>query len=1013
MKSVKKSKKPIKTFKYIKNKKTIKRKRGRKNVHKKRTTLKKIHKQTGGDTPMSKIIKDINFFTDKDKVNYPDIEEYLNPIYGVIMRECGYIKNNYYLSKLRVEKTRQPQTREMKFIGQITTFVDIVRPTKDIYNISPYSFGRYMAILYFYNETKNKIVYELLINKLLLDNKLDANFATPFKLLSGHLNPNNPNETTSKEIFHILLYCLWWCSNDMNGIIQYYKGLNHTFQELNSKALDFSYTLDFSNKTILFEFTKSAIKKVNEEDLAKTYPEDVNASDGDKAARKHSINDAKQKLTRDYTVARQLVDIGTIIEGLNQKEFTLDNFANDDNKKQTNVRVIKEVIRAVNKTLEDVREFPIVVLNPQQHSHTFENIVCGIVSISNPFKIMKDTSYVKSFSDEVKSVSGVYKSPTYSDCVETTMRNLINFLLYDGAKFKFDIDKIKDIKDINPQTLRYYEVFGSLEKQSSSTEQDIYSQKLIAADAWSYLIIFHANQNIKFSKKSTIKGTPHEYEVDSGCMTVDETKPNFIQLLQNLLSPELFKNPENPKDIEEDFKKINKRIVSVHFSVNALKTGLGNIKIEYHDDDDKYSINISLESGHSYMTVQNYKNYKVPSEYKENKYISYLLHSTQGVTITDENYLWFKYTVETLEQRYNMGGITQLKFLEMLVSELGNDDVRHRIRDVHIDVDQITAENNFIYIDKATDLNNYSYTSHDFKFVDMIKNLTSWNRHLFKDTTIKALPDLTPLTRFTSIGDTFAFDCAEISEIDLSKLTYLTKIGEGFAENCENLQKIVLPIKLTSIGNGFAANCINLTTFNFNGLPELETIGNKFMNSCYGLATIDLSPLKKLTSIGNGFAVNCIRLTTINFDGLSELKTIGNEFLNNTNGVGSKIDTIDLSPLKKLTSIGKNFLSYNSKLTTFKLHGLSELKTIGGYFLSKCKVLETIELSKLPNLEVVGPTFAWGCESLKTVKLIDLPNLKSIGLDFVDDTPLDTPYFTYGDEDDFPKRAKTIIDTLS
>ena len=41
---------------------------------------KKIIIQKGGDTPKTSVIKYINFFSESDKKEYTDIEEFLNPI---------------------------------------------------------------------------------------------------------------------------------------------------------------------------------------------------------------------------------------------------------------------------------------------------------------------------------------------------------------------------------------------------------------------------------------------------------------------------------------------------------------------------------------------------------------------------------------------------------------------------------------------------------------------------------------------------------------------------------------------------------------------------------------------------------------------------------------------------------------------------------------------------------------------------------------------------------------------
>ena len=313
----------MKSLKKLKNKNKNKNKKNtiklklRKNVHKKRTTLKNIHtrKQTGGDMPLSTIIKDVNFFKEKDRENYKDIEDYLNPVYGAIMCEIGYIENNYYLAeKHKLEmKSLDGLSEEMKFIYNISNVVHPnVKPTKDIIQyLKPYAYGRFIAILYFYTKLNSEniqaaytvfkgvpsktdkpsklahIIYKMLTADLTKEIKAKKEKEKEFtmeevedkekksgtlvskslefnELFKKYLNViDEPKDEEfskpSKEIFHILLYCLWWVSADMEGIRDYYRGIKETFTKINEKLAK------INGKTSFPIFPIVEIKEMTEE----------------------------------------------------------------------------------------------------------------------------------------------------------------------------------------------------------------------------------------------------------------------------------------------------------------------------------------------------------------------------------------------------------------------------------------------------------------------------------------------------------------------------------------------------------------------------------------------------------------------------------------------------------------------------------------------------------------------------------------------------------------------------
>jgi len=490
------------------------------------------------------------------------------------------------------------------------------------------------------------------------------------------------------------------------------------------------------------------------------------------------------------------------------------------------------------------------------HKRSFESIVGEIM-----FKPIK----VLSYSSSANSFRVGPRTTYYSDCVETTARNLINLLLYDGVKFNID-DLVKMKGEINERTIEYYRTFDSYDLQLSTGKKQIYGQLLTAIDAWSYLIIHHANTNISFKRHDT-------YEVYSGVMSKDGTKTNFIQLLQNLLSPRII----NPRTITTDLPKLNSLINSVQSLSDGdpFQNGAGTILIDY----EIYYITFYFRIGHSFITIRD-KVAKINTFEKGSKqyeYIDFLLANTGS--ITSKNYLWFKYTTDLLEELYNKVFITKdsdfvFKLLEMSMSDLSNSDSRNRIV---IDVDFLKDHLKNINSNKY--VNQFNYTGDDFKFLDEMPNLTK-PIYIFKNNSITELPDLTPLIRLTSLWDSFAYDCNSLTKIDLSELVNLVNIGISFASNCTNLNtiKLINLPKLERIDSLFAAHCPNLKTVELNNLPKLKALDDSFAANCPNLKTIELINLPEVGLISADFAFECPQLETIKIIDLPMLDLIVDPF---------------------------------------------------------------------------------------------------------------------------------------
>ena len=812
--------------------------------------LKKNIKQNGGDKPYIKNIDKINLF-DTTKPEHIDMEPFLNPIYGLIMCENGYIKNNYYL----YETNLLTDERAKKIKNMSKVIPGAIQPTNDIMqNTKPIDIGRYIALLYICSKNKNfiQINQDKFIIMGILKKQTKANKAqcvNDINALSGYIDKdkiikrNFPMNLTTEEIdFHIILYCLWWVANNDMGIQEYYNGINEVFNICN-KYID---------------------------------------------------------------VPLRLIDL---------------EYKNEDPNSFEQI--------TFNVTYKDF-----IIYNQEWAQHFCPN--------------------------------ANLKNKNYPDCVEVTIRNLINLFCFNEGKSY--VDKLEAFGAI-PQLIEYYKVFNDFNKQSDTNPHKISfngdaddTMSLTARDAWSYLIIKYANKNIRFLRKCDDMSPSHE--MNSG-MSIDDMETNFFQLIKNLLPKiEKWENFENEK-----ITKINNKI--------DKKSGLGTVEMKYMEND----IIIHCDSGHYYMEMikeEKFYDYTKLSEKQEN--IILILLRKMEVQQDVEKYLLIDWSSESLVEGINNGDIElKKKLLELSLTNLFDSDTRRR---TVIDVDNEKLFTHFV--DKSNNnmkINEYTFKSNDFSFVRKLPLLTHINSRIVnaKMTNI----DLSPLSNITSIGNSFIYHCDKLESIDLSPLSKVTSIGTGFMNYCLKLTSIDLSplLNITSIGNGFMYSCSGLTSIKLSGLSKLTSIDEDFMCNCSKLTSINLSELSNLTSINYNFMCNCSKLTSIDLSKLSNVTSISNNFMNNC----SELTSINLSGLSNLTSINYNFMCNCSKLTRINLSGLSKVTSISRNFMNNCLKLTSIDLSGLLGLTSIDNDFVNNCSELTSINLSGLSNLESIGGFFVNE----------------------------
>jgi len=115
-----------------------------------------LKKQSGGDKAVLNESLKVNLFSD------PEMQKFLNPIYGLILCENGYMSNNFFL-----KENKYIDTKESKIIKKICKEMPghgTIKPTNPIMKLKPVDFGRYIAIKYI--NMKNKMEVEKVKNDI-------------------------------------------------------------------------------------------------------------------------------------------------------------------------------------------------------------------------------------------------------------------------------------------------------------------------------------------------------------------------------------------------------------------------------------------------------------------------------------------------------------------------------------------------------------------------------------------------------------------------------------------------------------------------------------------------------------------------------------------------------------------------------------------------------------------------------------------------------------------------------
>ena len=905
-----------------------------------------IYNQIGGDKPFITTYNDINLFID------PEMEKYLNPIYGLYMCESGYIMNKYWLakSKLITEDIGQ------KILKLTTVFPGTgeIYPTRDIIrNITPIDIGRYIGLLYICKIYKSFFVEirkdntHIFTKALDETNKLLTKYIMKVTLIKNQIKLN----TAIEEEFHIVLYCLWWILNDNAGVKEYYNGIEEVFKIYSSinPAAPIIFNKKKLDDTKIPSFEKVLVKITS-----------INFNIISQTSTKHfcdkTIPRADPKIYADCgeVTARNLVNL----------------ICYDGKKFDINILVKMNAIKPLLEYYSIFNNFSLQSDIKPKKIYDLELNARDAWSRLLIFYAKDNITFYQKCNEPLYGYE-VYTGMTL-DNKKTNFFQLIQNLL-PGISSWEGITRITNINidDVTKQGIGDIIIRKNDEVFTITCYPQHYAMNLTRSNSdFKYNILDYTEkqkQMIKILKKNEP-------------ITVD----NYIWYLFN---PDFLVDTINNILVEDSIK------------VKLCALSLTDRYIE----DTRSRININVESE---VIIELFKTVNIINKIDLLNQYKYICNNFDFVKVLSLS----KLTCVIKDKSITA---IDLSPLSNLIS-IGNSFLYSCYKLKNIDLTPLSKlrfiGNNFasnctvLESINLSGLSNLESIGNYFSLESYIKNITlsglsnlkSIGDYFCRSSQLTTI-DLSKLLNLTSIGNNFLDICYMLVSIQLPPS--IKSINSHFLSGCYRLKNIdLIPLSnVTTIGSNFLNGCRELKTIDLSPLSNVTSIGPQFLASS-GLETINLLPLSNVTSIGYGFLegsilteidlspltnitlINkmmfnqCRNLKTIKLNGLSKVTRIGDNFINYTN-----IDSIDLSPLSQLISIGDSFISYCKNLKHINMSGLSKLTSIDESCLRDCNNLESIDLSNIDNLnEKCIANLLINIEPINIIKIKCLPSLRTI-----------------------------------
>jgi hypothetical protein len=779
-------------------------------------------------------IRNYNNINRFSTIEYPEMEEFLNPIYGCFLAESTFVRNNYFINDADIkldeliltnnlELSQDPNSLAIiindnlrKKIGKLTHNIPgtpIVEPTNEIKQLTPLDFGRFIAILYFAKMNPELVSYEKGIFNCWFGNRQEPEKTDMVKLKSyidniGIIKDYIKLGTTNKMDFYLILYCLWYNINDDTAIDEYYDGIQEVFNITNKYSPNiYNICPSTTRQTNKISFEEAVIKTVTTDFIVFVQ----------KSARPFCfINNENEDTYPDCgeTTMRNLINLLCFRDGIFDVDI-LDHYG----------------------AIEELKEY----------YKTFNN-------------------FTKQSSNNKKEIYGLQLNArdTWSYLIIHNANNNLTFnqnCLQDGHGYNLKASsKTPDGKSINSfqllkNLLPNVEDWGYLKNHNDDIES---IEENLDQDGIGTIEIIH-----------TIFGHIKIEYIDRHAFWHDIQKQNKFRIRH--LSPDkqmiiniLNKNQEITEanylffKYNENIIKLLKRLVNSKLYEKLLTISLTDII----DNEIRKQILINTDD----------KNImKIFKCYRKNKRINSYRYDCKDFAFITEY-------------------IPQLKFLDCQIDNRVDHINLLPLHNIISIGHTFLFSCNFIQTLDLAPLSNVisigdfflsGCTSlEEINLLPLVNIKTIGNSFLSSCNNLLEI-DLIPLANIISIGNSFLSGCRNLNEIKLSPLAKVTSIGTNFLSKCHELRKIDLSplVNLHSVGNHFLSDCFNLTEINLAPLCNLTSIKAFFLSRCENIHTIDLSPLLNVTSIGDNFLTGCTNLTIVDLRPLINLDSLGEFFL--------------------------------------------------------------------------------------------------------------------------------------
>ncbi len=944
--------------------------------------------QKGGDKPFDANPKTLNRFTD------PQMEKHLNPIYGLVLCESGYLQNLYFLKKSGLIESfsenysklydEEMQKKVKDDILEYTTIIhkscthirglNILKPTNDMMNMDPQEslldLGRYIAVKY--------------LNKIILpkEKKFVVKTANAYKINPMYVNKNTEEKEKiikcvarfNKFInidkddvfaFHILLFCLWWKVDTNEGFEHYYKGIEEVFDFFNANSPDVKIP-HLANASASATSASASTNKSFEElamDITridfKLYEQHIS---------KNFCEGAHNSVYPDCgeTVARNIINILC----LNGNKF--------DTKILEKKGAIQEVIE--------------------------------YYTVFNTFNSQSTTEPTEIFNMKLNA------RDAWSKLVIDKSQDNINFRENCHGKYGYDMDGgLTKIENTNPtkQKSNLLQMFNNLFKgieewtdlASGGNITDINARNINMKYGTGYMTITN-NSKLTF----TVRLYPSHYSIELP-KKKDEIKYDHLsQPQKDILDVLLKKNITEKNYIEINFS--SDKIVDVFLNDKNpnVKFGLFELSLtDKYDNDARRRMIIDTE-GALFEKISKFGNnekinnytFKLFNDFEFVKKLPVL--KVLNTTLSDQFNNYVKkidltplLNIEEIGDGFLSGFMGDIIFPEINLTSLENDDIP--LKNVHTIGNYFLSENTGI-------------TKVDLSF---LQKLTKIGNSFLQYSNSVEMVDFSKLTKLTEIGTNFLYHCRKIEEVDLSS-SPLISIGNSFLNECTSLHTVKFNPNptITNIGKFFMPYCYNLKSVDFRCLENVETIKGYFLEGCENIENVDLSSLIKLSTIEESFLTNCQSLNEIKFNNDANITRVGEMFLFNC----YSLQTIDIKCLKNINTIDNLFMSGCTKIVDVQFPDtFPNLTEIKSSFMTDTRTLENINLSCFSKVTQIGKSFLLR-SGIRQIDFSPLTELTSVGRRCMDNcheletvvVPLRKRRLIFnGDNlDDCPRLNKTI-----